>query len=116
MTRIPLMLLAFMAVASSVSAESAVSIKTGLGTGEAYLNMSSREQRAYAIGVVNGMLLAPLFGAPKEKMLRIESCLVGMTDTQVAAILTKYLRENPGRWHETPHVPMYAALIETCPK
>jgi len=93
-----------------------VTIKNGFGSGEDYLKMSQSEQRAYAMGVVNGMLLAPLFGAPKNKMLQIENCLVGMTDSQVAAILAKYLRDNPGRWHETPHTPMYAALLESCPK
>lgn len=93
-----------------------VAINNGFGTGEDYLKMDTSEQRAYAMGVVNGMLLAPLFGAPKSKMLRIENCLVGMTDSQVAAILAKYLRDNPGRWHETPHAPMLAALMENCPK
>ncbi len=93
-----------------------ITIRSGFDSGEGYLQMSQSEQRAYAIGVVNGMLLAPLFGAPKNKMLQIENCLGGMSDSQVAAILAKYLRNNPGRWHETPHAPMYTALLESCPK
>ena len=107
---------AVFALAVSVAFAQPVTIKNGFGSGEDYLKMGPSEQRAYAMGVVNGMLLAPLFGAPKNKMLQIENCVVRMTDSQVAAILAKYLRDNPGRWHETPHVPMYAALVESCPK
>jgi len=31
----------------------------------------------YVSGVIEGMLLAPLYGAPKSKMVWIESCIVG---------------------------------------
>lgn len=90
-------------------------IHKGFSTGEEFLNMSIIEQRAYGMGIVDGMLLAPLFDAPRPKMLWVEKCIVGMTDSQVTAILAKYLKDHPGRWHETPHVPMYSALRENCP-
>jgi hypothetical protein len=107
--------LLMVAIAVNGLAAEPVLIQNGFGTGEEYLKMSPLEQRAYAMGIVNGMLLAPLFGAPKDRMFRFESCVTGMTDSQVAAILTKYLRDNPGRWHETPHAPMYTALMKACP-
>ncbi len=109
-------LLIFLFVVSPVLAANPVEIKNGFGTGEDYLSMTAAQQQAYAMGVINGMLLAPLFGAPKIEMNWLETCVVGMSDTQIAAILTKYLRDHPGRWHETPHAPMYAALREICMK
>jgi hypothetical protein len=57
-------------------------------------------------------MLAPLFGAPKEKMKWLESYTENMTGTQVAAIISKFLEENPGRWHEGLHVLTFAALRE----
>lgn len=91
-------------------------IRSGFSTGEKYLDMTAAQKRYYSMGVVNGMLLAPLFGAPKESMAPLESCISGMTDTQVAAILTEYLKKHPAQWNETPHVPMYKALMEACAK
>jgi len=93
-----------------------VVIKTGFLTGEVYLKLDHVEQRAYSMGLVNGMLLAPFFDAPKARMDWLEKCLTGMTDTQVTALFLKYLRDNPSRWHETPHAPMFAALRDACPK
>ena len=91
-------------------------IRSGFGTGEQYLAASEQEQRAYAVGIINGMLMAPMFGASRGKMRWLGQCIQGMTDSQIASILTKYLRDNPSRWHETPHAPMYTALKESCPK
>lgn len=91
-------------------------IRSGFSTGEKYLNMTAAQKRYYSMGIVNGMLLAPLFGAPKENMAGLESCISGMTDTQVAAILTDYLNKHPAQWNDTPHVPMYKALMEACAK
>lgn len=91
-------------------------IRSGFSTGEKYLSMTAAQKRYYSMGVVNGMLLAPLFGAPKENMAGLESCISGMTDNQVAAILTDYLDKHPAQWNETPHVSMYKALMEACAK
>ena len=107
---------ALFAFAINASAQEEFWIANGFSTGEQFLSMSETEKSAFSMGTVNGMLLAPLFGAPKEQMLRIETCLVGMTNSQVTAIFEKYLRDNPSRWHQTPHVPMYSALIQACPE
>jgi hypothetical protein len=111
-----LLLALFFVLAGHLYAAEGVVIRNGFGTGEDFLNMNSAEQRAYAMGVIIGMLLAPLFGASKSNMLWIEQCVERMTDSQAAAILNKYLRNNPGRWHETPHAPMYSAMLASCPR
>ena len=90
----------------------AVMIHNGFGTGQDYIRMTDTQKRAYAMGAINGMLLAPLFGAPKDQMKWFESYVENITDEQVAAILLKYLEDNPGRWHDGLHVLMYSAIKE----
>jgi len=114
--KIAVIVLMLLVLASIVHTEDGVLIHNGFMTGKDYLEMPPSQQRVYAAGVTNGMLLAPLFGAPKERMTWFEGCVTEMTDTQVAAILKKYLEDNPGRWHEIPHATMYRAMINACPK
>jgi len=108
--------LVLLVLAPIVHSEEGVLIHNGFLTGKDYLEMSSSQQKAYAAGVTNGMLLAPLFGAPKERLTWFESCVTGMTDIQVGAILKKYLENNPGRWHESSHITMYSAMLNACSK
>jgi hypothetical protein len=81
------------------SQKATVYISDGFMKGQDYLDMDAAQKRAYAMGVVNGMLLAPAFDAPEEKVDWLRTCAVNMSDEQVAAILTKYLRDNPAQWH-----------------
>jgi hypothetical protein len=96
--------------------EQGVLIHNGFGTGQDYIKMSSVQKRAYAMGSVNGILLAPLFGAPKEKVQWLELYVENMTDVQIAAILSKYLEDNPGRWHDGLHILTYSAIKEAYDK
>ncbi|MBI2360630.1 MAG: hypothetical protein HYY46_11745 [Deltaproteobacteria bacterium] len=110
--------MALLAALLSVSAwaQEPVAIHNGFVTGEQYLNMAELRQSAYAMGLVDGLFLGPFFEASKPKLSRFERCLEKMTDTQVAAILTLYLRDRPARWHESAHVAFYNALNDACPK
>jgi len=87
-----------------------VLIHNGFGTGQDYIEMTQSQKKTYAMGVINGMLLAPLFGAPKGELQWFEAYIERMTAKQVATILTKYLGDNPGRWHDGLHILMYAAI------
>ena len=61
-------LLAIFLIATVVySANQQIWVKVGFGTGQTYIDMSESEQRAYAMGAINGILLAPFFGATKEE-------------------------------------------------
>jgi hypothetical protein len=92
-----------------------IMLNIGFISGQQYLAMDERSKRGYAMGLIDGMFIAPIFGAPQSKLDRFGKCTGGMTDEQVAAILTKYLREHPAHWHESAHTQMYAALLEACP-
>ncbi len=93
-----------------------VLVHNGFCIGQDYLRMTESEKRAYSMGAINGMLVSPLLGAPKDKMLWLESYIENMTDEQIAAILTKYLQDNPGRWHDGLNVIMYSAMKEAYKK
>ena len=108
--------LAFLLVSCSIAAasEPAVNIKHGFLTGNAYRALSQEARRAYAMGSIDGMFLAPFFGAKKEKLSWLERCATSMTDEQIAAIFDKYLRDNPGRWHETMNALGMVAMKSAC--
>lgn len=93
-----------------------VEVHHGLRRGNDYRALSERERWLYAGALLEGMLLSPLFGAEKKggALERLEDCVEKMTDEQLAAILDKYLRDNPERWHDYIHVIMYSALAKTC--
>jgi hypothetical protein len=92
-----------------------VSVSSGFLKGKDYLDFTTEEKRAYAMGVMNGMLVAPLLGAPEEKVAWLEKCTTEMTDEQIAAIITKYLNDHPGDWHRQMNVLSLNAMIATCP-
>lgn len=66
------------------------------------------------MGVINGMLLAPLFGAPKDRIEWLERCLPYMTNDQVAAIILKHLQSHPERWHHQLHIESLNAMQAAC--
>ena len=108
----------FMLLFASVTAasEQGVFIHDGFGTGQDFISMPPSCKRSYAMGVINGILLALLFGAPKENMNWFESYVENMTDVQVSAILSKFLEKNPGRWHDGLHTLMFSTIKEAYDK
>jgi hypothetical protein len=98
----------------SASAEQPVRIHNGFGSADAFLKMSRKEKSAYAMGAVNGMLVAPLLGASEDDSSWVGSCVEGMNNEQVAAIIEKHIRAHPERWHYGLHVESWMALKEAC--
>ncbi len=78
--------------------------------------MSEQRRRAYAIGITDGIMLAPLFGAPSDgqKLTAFNNCVTGMSDIQIAAIVAKFLQEHPERWNESLHAAVFAAMTQSC--
>ena len=107
-------ILGFLFCFSAQASNQDILVHNGFATGQKYLEMNVAQKKAYAMGAMDGMLLAPLMGAPKKDMAWLETCAENMTDVQVAAILTKYLENNPGQWHESAHVSMFSAMMDAC--
>lgn len=93
-----------------------VLIKSGFITANDYRGFSPQQKHAYAIGFMDGLFVAPFFSAPKSELIWVENCATGMTDYQVAAILDKYLRDNPARWHESMNTLAWVAIKDGCKK
>ena len=93
----------------------AVVIHNGFITGQQFRDLPDVARKFYAAGIVDGVFLAPLFGASKPRLEWLEGCVVGMTDVQIAAIISKYLDDNPARWHQSVHAAAYSALRQSCP-
>jgi len=93
-----------------------VEIKKGFLTGNSFRELSYAGKRGYAMGFLDGAFMSPIFDAPKKELRWIETCVVGMTDEQVVAILDKFLANNPARWHEQMNILAWAAMKEGCPR
>jgi Rap1a immunity proteins len=69
--------------------------------------------------MIDGIFLAPMFEAPDDDkyLVRIQVCLTEgrMTNTQIAAVVTKYVKKRPDQWKVAANVVAYQALREACP-
>lgn len=91
-----------------------VSVHNGFLTGNDYLKLGKEERVFYAVGIIEGMLLSPFLGAPQNRLSWIEHCMEGMTNYQAEAIISKYLENHPGEWHQQLHVTTFDAMNEAC--
>lgn len=93
-----------------------VKISPGFFTGKDYLEMTATEQRAYITGQINGMLVAPFFGAPDEGLAWLKTCSAKMSDEQLAAIVNRYIHDQPDQMQSNLNVVTFTALRDTCRK
>lgn len=108
-----LALIVFMSSAVA-HAEDKISISTGYLTGNTFKAMSDTSKNLYATGIIDGILLAPLYGAPKANLATLENCTEGMNGQQLVAIFNKYLALNPEVWHKSMHVTAHSAMKLAC--
>ena len=115
MKRLIFVLLILMCI-DSYASQRRVTISRGFFTGKDYFEMSETEKRAYATGAINGMLVAPFFGAPEENVSWLKTCSAKMPDEQIAGILTRYLREHPNQLDTNLNVITFNAMRDACKK
>ena len=110
-------LLAVLALITVVNAnQQTVKISPGFFSGKDYLDMSDTEKRAYVTGEINGMLVAPFFGAPEENLAWLKTCSAKISDEDLAAILSRFIRDQPGQMQTNLNVVTFNALREACKK
>jgi hypothetical protein len=109
-------LLALIAFVSVYANQQTVKISPGFFTGKDYLDMSDTEKRAYVTGEINGMLVAPFFGAPEENLNWLKTCTGKMSDEQVAGIVTRFLRDQPNQMELNLNVVTFSAIRDACRK
>ena len=111
----------FFSVATCVYASDATSrqkrtvvVYSGFLSGAEFLNMNNAEKNSYACGLIDGVLASSLFGANAKKIEKLNSCVLGMSNIQIAAIIEKYLEDNPEIWHKPLNLSTYRAFSEFC--
>jgi hypothetical protein len=105
--------LALIAFVSVYANQQTVKISPGFFSGKDYLDMSDTEKRAYVTGAINGMLVAPFFGAPEENLNWLKTCTGKMSDEQLASTLTRSIRDQPNQAINL-NVLTFNALREAC--
>jgi hypothetical protein len=93
-----------------------VTISRGFFTGKDYFEMSDTEKRAYVTGAINGMLVAPFFGAPEERLSWLKNCTAKMSDEQSASILSNYLSSDSTQLTLSLNVVTFNAFKDACDK
>ena len=111
-----LALLALLLFVNVYANQQTVKISSGFFSGKDYFDMSDTEKRAYVTGQINGMLVAPFFGAPEENLSWLKTCTSKMSDEDLAAILSRFLRDQPGQMQTNLNVVTFNALREACRK
>ena len=109
-------LIALVAFISVYANQQTVKISPGFFSGKDYLDMSDTEKRAYVTGEINGMLVAPFFGAPEENVAWLKTCSAKTSDEDLAAILSRFIRDQPGQMQTNLNVVTFNALREACKK
>ena len=108
-----LALVALIALINVYATQQTVKISPGFFAAKDYLDMSDTEKRAYVTGQMNGMLVAPFFGAPEENLSWLKNCSAKMSDEQLASIVTRYIRDQPNQTQNL-NVVTFAALRDAC--
>ena len=111
-----LLLITLLAFITVYANQQRVKISPGFFTGKDYLDMSDTEKRAYATGEINGMLVAPFFGAPEENLNWLKTCTGKMSDEQLASIITRFMREQPDQMQTNLNVVTFTAVRDACRK
>jgi len=81
-----------------------------------FLNLNDTQKEAFAIGFLDGIFVAPLLDAPDDGKfyVSLRTCTAEMPGKQVAAIIEKYIRDNPEDWHLQLHTVAFNSLLKAC--
>lgn len=97
------------------NANAPIYIPNGFLSGNGFLARSEIERHAYVIGLLDGLLAAPMMGGDQAMAARLKSCVDPMNSAQILAIFENYLRGNPQIWHYDAQVLFWNAMSGACP-
>lgn len=116
---IGLALIAVSMVCDAQSPSPRIFVPGGFVDGNAYQRFGGLEKQRYLEGVFDGIFYAPVI-AMKDlpRAVKLHDCAVnhGMTNVQMAAIVDKYMTDNPERWGDPMTNNAYAAMVQACRK
>jgi hypothetical protein len=91
-----------------------IRIHGGYIAGVEYLDMDGLQKKAYVKGLVEGMLLAPAFGAPEESMLWLYDCTNEMDIDEVRKLLFDYIKDRHDLWENRNPAKSFRAISQAC--
>lgn len=104
---------------SATLAEDRKTIKVyeGFVTGQEYLDMSPSEQDSYVMGIVDGLLVAPLIFDSGFRAQPIKTCIsTKIWDGRHLSLnVLKYIQKRPSEWNKAAHQMTLSVLQELCP-
>lgn len=94
-----------------------VLINQGWASGQGFLSLTKTQQAAMAAGIVSGLFMSPMMGAPERgrEIVALSECTLGMTSVQLAAVLEKYLRDHPEIWNQAVAISAVLSFQSVCP-
>lgn len=114
MRRWLLVLLLLLPVAASAQEERKIRILGGYVTGREYMDMDGLEKKAYIRGLLDGLLLAPGFGAKEEDMEWFHACTKGLDVADVRKYLYEYIRSRTDLWDNPNAAKSFRAVRDLC--
>lgn len=91
-----------------------VRIHGGWVTGTEYLDMSAQQREAYVAGLLNGMKLAPEFGAPAARLDWLNGCLTVLDRAELADRIYDTIFADTRLWDNRNAAKMYRAVAAAC--
>ena len=79
-----------------------------------YVAMGGLEKKEFVSGLIEGMLLAPAFGATEDRMGWFLSCTAAHDRLQLRAKLNAYVMAHSELWPETSPAPYFRAIADAC--
>lgn len=99
---------------ASPSARGGVLIHNGFHTGSQYRKLHESHRQAHTSGFINGLLDAPLLGAPEASVEWLARCVRGRADGQLSAAIDQWLERRPMEWHMAMNHLAYRAISDVC--
>jgi hypothetical protein len=98
----------------ALAQDAGVRIMGGYITGKDFMDMDGLEKRAYVAGVLEGMLLAPAFGAKNEDMDWFLACTAEVGVEDFRKHMFDYIRSRDELWNNRSPAKMYRAARDIC--
>ena len=103
--------------APTPDARKTIFMLNGFGKAQDFLKYSNETKVGYAMGLLDGIWLAPIFDAPDRgpALAATQACIKGMDNYQVEAIIEKYIKDHPEIWHLALNLEAWNAIRTACP-
>ncbi|MBT5414187.1 MAG: hypothetical protein HOH66_18045 [Rhodospirillaceae bacterium] len=100
--------------AEGASQDGTIRIHGGYVSGVQYMDMDGLTKKAYISGLIEGMLLAPAFGAPNENMEWFYVCTQEIGLNEIRKLLFEYIKNDYDLWENQNPAKNFRAIYQAC--